>query len=102
MGGPESKEVARLREIALASLETANLEGTTAGYWLQSIIDKINLMIHVEDLVAIDLQDIATHQEEMAWQAFQFNAIATAILLFASGFLHRLYRLGRELAPKQL
>ncbi|MEM7171964.1 MAG: nitrate- and nitrite sensing domain-containing protein, partial [Pseudomonadota bacterium] len=87
MTGAVNDEVERLRAIASSSLESGTLEGTTAGHWFQSITDKINLMKQVEDRVALDLQEVATNQEEKAWQSFQIYAGTTICLIIISVLL---------------
>jgi len=62
--GPDVDEVNRMRDIAIKSPNTKDVQGITGPYWFGTITKKINLLKVVEDKVSNDLlartQDIKT------------------------------------------
>ncbi|MCG8694776.1 MAG: nitrate- and nitrite sensing domain-containing protein [Minwuiales bacterium] len=87
MTGAAVDEVARLREIAIASPQTGTLRGVTGGQWFKTITDKINLMKAVEDHVAAHLLAVATKRQQAAWRTFVVSAVAALGLLAVTALL---------------
>ena len=87
MTGAAVEDVARMREVALKSPQTGDLEGITAAMWFQTITAKINLMKQVEDQIAVNLEALAVGKEGAAWNAFLLNAGITMTLLLLTALM---------------
>ncbi len=79
--GPAVDEVERLREIAINSPFTADLQGVTGPVWFAAITKKIDLMKQLEDYLAADLVAIADTDEVNASAAFWSLAAALALAI---------------------
>ena len=87
MTGKPVEEVVRMREIAVASQQTGDLQGITGPYWFEQITAKIDLMKQVEDHISASLQTIAIGKETAAWNSFLLHLGLVAALLVASAML---------------
>ncbi len=76
----ESKEVDRLREIALASPE-AGTGDITGPQWFDAITLKINSFKGLEDGIAHDLEELAAETQARAQAAFIITGGVTLVLL---------------------
>jgi methyl-accepting chemotaxis protein len=85
--GRPVEEVARMREIAIASPDTGDIGGITGPYWFEQITAKIDLMKKVEDHIAGDLGEIAAERASAAWSTFTTYAVVTAVLLLITALL---------------
>lgn len=79
--GKDVDEVLRMRNIAVASLETNDLEGVTGPYWFKTITAKIELLKKVEDKIAGDLVVLATDIESKASTDFVIMLISSLVLI---------------------
>lgn len=81
MTGPVVDEVARMRDVALGSIESGSLGGISASDWFAAITAKIDLMKKVEDFTAAGLVDLASGQaDEAQADAVVFGAVTLAVL----------------------
>ena len=79
--GPEVDEVQRLRDVAIASLETRTTKGVKAPHWFDTVTVKINLLKEVEDRIGADLVTLASKIKGEAQAQFLFMAVVTITLL---------------------
>ncbi|MEM8949872.1 MAG: nitrate- and nitrite sensing domain-containing protein [Pseudomonadota bacterium] len=70
LNGPIIDEVQRLRDIAISSPFTADLQGVTGPVWFAAITDKIEQMKQLEDYLAADLVSLADQGKTSASLAF--------------------------------
>ena len=87
MTGKAVDEVARMRKIAIASAQSGDMGGVTGPHWFSQITDKINLMKTVEDHIAHDLDEIAIHKSDAAWNTFMLYGVITLALLAVTALL---------------
>ena len=87
MTGSTVDEVARMRKVAIASIETSNTGDITGKYWFTQISGKIDLMKQVEDHIARTLLTIATDRESEASASFQTYGILTLVMLIVTALL---------------
>ena len=87
MDAPETKEVQRLRNIALTSHDTQSLEGITGPYWYKSITKKINLLKKVEDVIADELKALAISKKDQAYINLALVGIVCLVVVAASVLL---------------
>lgn len=91
--GPAVDDVARMRKIAIESIETGDTKNIGAPYWFATITKKIELMKIVEDKVASDLVVLTQHVEEKAELVFYQSLIAAiALLLITAIFVTLIVR----------
>ncbi|MDD9917482.1 MAG: nitrate- and nitrite sensing domain-containing protein, partial [Rhodospirillaceae bacterium] len=85
MTGSAIESVAKMREIALKSPQTGNLQGITGPAWFKQITNKINQMKVVEDHIASDLQALVVQKQTTAQKSLvTYAAVLGALLLVAS------------------
>ena len=83
--GPESQEVQRLRDIALASPTTGTTGGIKGTFWFQQITKKIERLKDVEDVIANDLLELTLQKEQIAKANLQslYNSVIAVLALVA-------------------
>jgi len=79
--GPAIDEVERLRDIAINSPFTADLQGVTGPVWFAAITKKIDQMKQLEDYLAADLVALADQDQVNASTAFWSLAGALALAI---------------------
>ncbi len=84
LNGPITDEVQRLRDIAINSPFTADLQGVTGPVWFAAITKKINQMKQLEDRLAAELVMLADEGETNATNGFWMLAL---VLLTAMLFI---------------
>ncbi len=85
--GPAVEETARMRQIALKSLDTKSMEAVDAGAWFKAMTEKINMMKQVEDRSSTALTAKVSEIETAARQArLIFIALAVGICGLTAGF----------------
>jgi methyl-accepting chemotaxis protein len=83
--GAEVDDVTRMRDIAVNSVFTGDLQGIAGPHWFDAITTKINLMKQVEDRLAEDLELlVSTHRSDANRTGMLMVAAAIALLAFAS------------------
>ena len=82
LNDPIVDEVQRLRDIAINSPFTADLQGVTGPVWFAAITKKINLLKELEDHLADTLIVLADEGESNASKAFLALALALATAIF--------------------
>ena len=85
--GPDVKEVDRMRKIAIASIETKDVQGIQGPYWFGTITKKINLLKKVEDKIAGELLELTLTTQSSAQTSFFFFALVTVALLLVTAVL---------------
>jgi methyl-accepting chemotaxis protein len=84
--GAGVEETARMRQIALKSLDTKSMEGVEAGAWFKAMTEKIDLMKQVEDRFEAALTGRVAEVESTARHSRMiFIFIAVAVFGFAAG-----------------
>ncbi len=81
LADPISGEVARIRKIALESMETNDLGGVTGPVWFKAITAKINLLKGVEDGLTDALGSLTERVKGDAESSFAAIGIATLVML---------------------
>ena len=85
--GPAVDEVERLRAIAIASAYGGEIGGVEGPYWFDTITKKIDLLKAVEDRLVADMIAHAGGIHDAAQSNFLFAAVATLLLLSATGLM---------------
>ena len=87
--GTAANDVARMRDIAVGSLQSGDLQGVTAAQWFQTITDKINLMRDVENTIAQSMIDEVGELTSASWRSLALDLFISAAVLLIGGFLLR-------------
>lgn len=82
-----SIDVQRMRDIALASPTTKNLEGVKASEWFAAITRKINLMKKVEDQISDELVVLARTEAQATWASVMTWLSVVIVMLGVTGVL---------------
>ncbi|MCG8689955.1 MAG: nitrate- and nitrite sensing domain-containing protein [Minwuiales bacterium] len=85
--GPAVDEVERLRQIAIASGYGGDIGTVKGSYWFETITKKIDLLKAVEDRLEADMIVQAAEIHGTAQTRFLFAAVATLLLLTATGLM---------------
>jgi methyl-accepting chemotaxis protein len=81
---PEASETQRLREIAIRSFVSGNVESIAPGVWFKSATAYIDLLMDVEDKLDKDIAAAATETSNSANRSLAVLAIIVAALLLAT------------------
>ncbi len=81
LNGPEAKEVQRLRDIAIASVDSGDTQGIQGGFWFDAITQKINVLKALEDRVAADLLHVADSHQSAATNLLLAMAVGYGLVL---------------------
>ncbi|MDA4844285.1 methyl-accepting chemotaxis protein [Hoeflea poritis] len=87
VSGPVVQEVDRMRQIAIDSLQTADMQGVTAQQWFAATTDRIDLMKKVEDALVVSMGQVVSGLIWSAWVALAINTLLTIIVLVLGGFM---------------
>ena len=79
--GAEVEEATRMRDIAVSSAFTNDLEGITGPRWFDAITGKINLMKQVEDRLAANLETLVSDRQAAASRFATMMAVCLLCLL---------------------
>jgi len=85
--GPDVKEVARMRKVAINSIETKDTKGIEGPYWFATITKKIDLMKKVEDKIANDLKDLTAAVQSDALTIFYISSLVSIALLLVTAIV---------------
>lgn len=84
MNANVSREVARMREIAVAGGLAGELRGVSGEYWFDTITKKINGLKSIEDMLSGDLLSEMNGISAVAVASMWFSAILTLLALTAA------------------
>ncbi|WP_419910868.1 methyl-accepting chemotaxis protein [Hoeflea sp.] len=87
VSGPVVEEVNRMRDVAISSLQTGDLQGITASQWFAATTDRIDLMKDVEDALVADMSQIVGNLIWTAWIGLAINLALTVAVLALGGFM---------------
>jgi hemerythrin-like metal-binding protein len=85
--GSDVDDVARMRKIAIASIETKDVKGIEGPYWFGTITKKINRMKTVEDKISADLKALTANVQAKAQTAFYTSSLLTFALLLLTAVI---------------
>ncbi|MCF8474794.1 MAG: nitrate- and nitrite sensing domain-containing protein [Emcibacter sp.] len=84
------QEHLKLRNLALDSLNTGNLENITVTQWFSAITKRINLMKQIEDHLIQELLTISLNSEHEAYRNFLiilFSSLLVSILIICGAYI---------------